>query len=122
MVAPSAPSSHMQITETLVRLYVFLSQSVDRCLDKSTRESFPEKEHQAFLAETRARVMEALVVNPVVKRKVEEECRRVLNLAESYLKARTNKTAIQRQLKAERETLRTKLVALSDLLAVFRAQ
>ena len=122
MAAPSAPSSHIQVTETLVRLYVFLSQSLDRCLDKSTRESFPEKEHQAFLAETRARVMEALTVNPVVKRKVEEECRLVLNLAESYLKARTNKTAIQRQLKAERETLRTKLVALSDLLAVFRAQ
>ena len=121
MAAPSAPASHIQLTETLVRLYVFLAQSLDRCLDRSTRESFPEKDHQAFLAETRARVMEALAVNPVVKRKVEEECSRVLNLAESYLKARTNKTAIQRRLKAERETLRTKLVALSDLLAVFRA-
>jgi hypothetical protein len=122
MAAPSAPSSHIQITETLVRLYVFLSQSLDRCLDKSTRESFPDKEHQAFLTETRSRVMEMLAVNPVVKRKVEEECQRVLKLAVSHLKARTNKTAIQRQLKAERETLRTKLVALSDLLAVFRAQ
>ena len=122
MAAPSAPSSHMQITETLVRLYVFLSQSVDLCLDKSTRESFPEKEYQAFLADTRARVMEALAVNPVVKRKVEEECSRILSLAESYLKARANKTALQRQLKAEREMLKTKLVALSDLLAVFRAQ
>jgi len=121
MAAPSAPASHIQLTETLVRLYVFLAQSLDRCLDRSTRESFPEKDHQAFLAETRARVMVALAVNPVVKRKVEEECSRVLNLAESYLKARTNKTAIQRRLKAERETLRTKLVALSDLLAVFRA-
>jgi hypothetical protein len=122
MATPSAPSSHIQTTETLVRLYVFLSQSLDRCLDKSSRESFPEREHQAFLADTRARVMEALAVNPVVKRKVEEECSRVLSLAQSYLKARTNKTAIQRRLKAEREMLRTKLVALSDLLAVFRAQ
>jgi hypothetical protein len=122
MATPSAPSSHIQTTETLVRLYVFLSQSLDRCLDKSSRESFPEREQQAFLADTRARVMEALVVNPVVKRKVEEECSRVLSLAQSYLKARTNKTAIQRRLKAERETLRTKLIALSDLLAVFRAQ
>jgi hypothetical protein len=122
MATPSAPSSHIQTTETLVRLYVFLSQSLDRCLDKSTRESFPEKEHQAFLADTRARVMEALAVNPVVKRKVEEECSRVLSLAKSYLKAKTNKTVIQRRLKIERETLRTKLMALSDLLAVFRAQ
>jgi hypothetical protein len=121
MAAPSAPSQHIQITETLVRLYVFLSQSLDRCLDKASRASFPEKDHQAFLAETRARVMEALAVNPVVKRKVEEEYSRVLTLAESYVKARTNKTAVQRQLKAEREALRTKLVALSDLLAIFRA-
>jgi hypothetical protein len=60
MAAPSAPSSHIQTNETLVRLYVFLSQSLDRCLDTSTRESFPEKEHQTFLADTRARVMEEL--------------------------------------------------------------
>src|SRR5207247_3773608 len=109
MAAPSAPLTHIQITETLVRLYVFLSQSLDRCLDKATRESFPEKEHQAFLADTRARVMEALVVSPVVKRKVEEECTRILNLAASYMKARANKTVLQPQLNAEREMLKTKL-------------
>jgi hypothetical protein len=114
-------ADHIRITETLVRLYVFLSQSLDRCLDQSTHESFPDKDHQAFLAETRARVMEMLAVNPVVKRKVEEECQRVLKLAGSYLKAKATKAAVRRQIKAEREILRTKLVALSDLLAVFRA-
>jgi hypothetical protein len=60
MAAPSAPSIHIQTTDNRVRLYVFLSQSLDRCLDKSVREAFPEKEHQAFLADTRARVMEEL--------------------------------------------------------------
>jgi hypothetical protein len=60
MAAPSAPSSHTQTTETLVRLYVFLSQSLGCCLDKSARESFPEKEHQASLADTRAGAMEEL--------------------------------------------------------------
>ena len=121
MAAPSAPASHIQLTETLVRLYVFLSQSLDRCLDRSTRESFPEKDHQAFLAETRARLMEALAVNPVVKRKVEEECKRVLALAASYVKNGAGKAALVKKLKAERDILKTKLVALSDLLAVFRA-
>ncbi len=122
MAAQSVSPSHIQITETLVRLYVFLSQSLDRCLDQTTRDSFPEKDHQAFLADTRTRVMEMLAANPVVKRKVEEECQRVLKLTESYLKARADKTAVRRRIKAERETLKTKLVALSDLLAVFRAQ
>src|SRR5207247_10978807 len=118
MAAPSAPSSHIQLTETLVRLYVFLAQSLDRCLDRSTRESFPEKDHQAFLAETRARLMEALAVNPVVKRKAEEECKRVLDLAESYLKAGAGKWALATPLKGARAITSTELVAPSDLLAV----
>jgi hypothetical protein len=121
MAAQSAPGHHVEITETFVRFYVFHAQTLDRCLEKSARESFPEKEHQAFLAGARANVMETLAVNPVVKRKVEEEYGRILKLAASYPKARANKAALRRQIKAERETLRTKLVALSDLLAVFRA-
>ena len=65
MAAQSAASNHNDITETFVRLYVFLAQSLDRCLDKAQRESFPEKEHQAFLADTRNKLMEVLRVNPV---------------------------------------------------------
>ena len=114
-------STHIEMTETLVRLYVFLSQSLDRCLDQATRDSFPEKDHQALLTETRTKVMEALAVNPVVKRKVEEECTRILALAEFYLDGNSNQTGLLAELIAERETLKTKLVALSDLLAVFRA-
>lgn len=114
-------STHIEITETLVRLYVFLSQSLDRCLDRAQRESFPEKDHQAFLSETRSKLMEVLAVNPVVKGKVEHECERTLALAASYLKGGSGKEASREQINAERETLKTKLVALSDLLAVFRA-
>jgi hypothetical protein len=44
-----------------------------------------------------------------------------VKLAASYHKARSRKAVLKKLLKAERETLRTKLVALSDLLAVFRA-
>jgi hypothetical protein len=121
MAAPSASARHIEITETFVRLYVFLAQTLDRCLDQALRESFPETAHQAFLAEARAKVMETLAVNPVVKRKVEEECGRILKLAASYRKARANKAVLRRKIKTERETLKTKLMALSDLLAVFRA-
>src|SRR2546428_9906847 len=113
MAAPSAPASTIQLTETLVRLYVFLSQSLDRCLDRSTRESLPEKDHQAFLADTRAQLMEALAVNPVVKRKVEEECKRVLALAASYGKRGAGKPALVKELKDQREILNAKLVAIT---------
>ena len=122
MSAQAASSNHVEMTESFVRLYVFLAQTLDRCLDQAQRESFPEKEHQAFLAEARAKAMAAVAGNPVVKRKVGAECGRILKLAASYPKARANKTALRRQIKDERDMLKTKLVALSDLLAVFRAQ
>ena len=121
MAAPSAPPNHVEITETFVRLYVFLAQTLDRCLDQAQRESFPEKEHQAFLAEARSTMREFLTVNPVVKGKVEEECSRVLALAESYLKKGSGQKDVFEQIKHERAIMKTKLVALSDLLAVFRA-
>ena len=116
-----SPPSHIETAELMVRLYVFLLQSLDRCLDQAARESFPEKEHQAFLADARSKLVGILVVNPVVKGKVEEECGRVLTLAESYLKGGAGKAAALEQIKHERAILKTKLVALSDLLAVFRA-
>ena len=121
MVAQSDASKYIEITETFVRLYVFLAQSLDRCLDKTQRESFPEKEHQAFLADTRNKLMEVLRVNPVVKGKVEEESHRVLALVSSYLQPSSDKPASLEQIKAERTILQIKLMALSDLLAVFRA-
>ena len=120
MAAQSASSPHLEITETFVRLYVFLAQTLDRCLDQAHRESFPEKEHQAFLTESRNRMRDMLAVNPVVKGKVEEESSRVLALAEAYLK--TPSKDLSGQITCERAILKTKLVALSDLLAVFRAQ
>ena len=121
MSAQSASSPHLEITETFVRLYVFLSQTLDRCLDQGQRESFPENEHQAFLTESRNRMRDMLAVNPVVKGKVDEECSRVLALAESYLKKDADQKDALAQIKCERAILKTKLAALSDLLAVFRA-
>jgi len=121
MTAQSASPQHIVITETFVRLYVFLAQTLDRCLDQSQRESFPEKEHQAFLAEARNRMRDMLAVNPVVKGKVDDECSRVLALAESYLKKGGGQKDVLAQITHERDLLKTKLMALSDLLAVFRA-
>jgi hypothetical protein len=122
MAPHPGPANHIEITETLVRLYVFLAQTLDRCLDQAQRESFPEKDHQAFLSEARNQMREILKVNRVVKDKVEAEYSQVLALAESYLrKSEKPKDALQ-QIKHERDILKIKLAALSDLLAVFRAQ
>ena len=44
MNAQSTAHAHIDITETLVRLYVFLAQNLDRCLNEAVRTSYPEHE------------------------------------------------------------------------------
>ena len=121
MNAPSATHGHVEITETLVRLYVFLAQGLDRCLNDAARQTFPEHELQSHLSTTRAAMMEILSVNQVVKEKVEQECNRVLSLAATCLVDGAGKTVAMEAVKAERAVLKNKTMALSDLLAVFRA-
>jgi hypothetical protein len=121
MSSPSAIPGHVEITETLVRLYVFLSQYLDRCWDEGVRQSFPEHELQAHLTATRTKVSEILSVNRVVKGKVEQECDRVLALGAACLKEGAKNQNRLEEVKAERAALQNKTVALSDLLAVFRS-
>lgn len=121
MSAQSTAPSHIEITETLVRLYVFLAQYLDRCQNEALHQSFPEADLQAHLSATRAKMMAILSVNPVVKGKVEKECDRVLALGASCLKEGAKTTTLLEQVKTERAVLQNKTIALSDLLAVFRA-
>ena len=123
-----ATVGHVEITETLLRLYVFLAQYLDRCLDETIRASFPDTELQAHLAQTRHRIMEILSVNPVVKGKVEQECERILSAGADCLRSGTERSpgeqgrnAHAEAVRAERAILKHKTIALSDLLAVFRA-
>jgi hypothetical protein len=117
VIAPS----HIDTTDRLVRLYVFLAQSIDRCLSEAARISYPESELQSNLALARTAVLDMLSVNRVVKGKIEQECNRVLSLVSACLKDGPEKTAAVNDLKAERIMLKQKTMALSDLLAVFRA-
>lgn len=121
MTAPASTQGFVDITATFVRLYVFLTQYLDRCQDQAARESFPEHELQAHLSATRSSMNEILNVNPVVQAKVERECERILALGGSLLKGGGDRTTILKDNQAERAVLRNKTLALSDLLAVFRA-
>ena len=117
---PQAPG-HIEITETLVRLYVFLTQYLDRCLDEAARKAYPDEELHAHLATTRATMADILAVNPVVKRKVEKECKEVLALGAAVLKGGHERASAMGPMQAQHDILRSKTIALSDLLAVFRA-
>jgi len=75
MFAQTQAPGHIEITETLVRLYVFLTQYLDRCFDEAARKSYPDEELHAHLSTTRAQMADILAVNPVVKSKVERNAR-----------------------------------------------
>ena len=120
MNVQSAIHSHIDITDTLTRLYLFLAQSMDRCLSEAARISYPEAELQSHLSSTEAAVLDMLAVNHVVKAKVEQECNYVRSLIMACLTDGAAKTVALDELKAERAVLKHKTMALSDLLAVFR--
>jgi hypothetical protein len=117
----STANDQIDIAAALVRLYVFLAQYLDRCFDEGARKSYPDAELQKHLVETRHHLMEILSVNPVVKKKLTEECDRILALGASCLKAGHADAKTREQIQGERAVLKHKTVALSDLVAVFRA-
>jgi len=118
-----AVSAHTQVdvAAALVRLYVFLTQYLDRCFDEAARKSYPDAELQAHLNDTRRQLMDILSVNPVVKKKLTEECDRILALGASCLRSGAADAKTKETIHAERAVLKSKTIALSDLVAVYRA-
>jgi hypothetical protein len=121
MLMATSASTQLEIAAALVRLYVFLSQYLDRCVDEVARRNLPDGDLQTHLAQTRRELMEILSVNPVVKRKLADECDRILNLGASCLTASSVTAKTRELIRTEREVLKQKTSALSDLVAVFRA-
>lgn len=111
---------YITITETYLRFFVLLTQYLDRCLDDRIRESLSEKDFQEHLTGTRTAVLDLLATNRIVKQKVEKEYEYIVNLGKDYLEHSTGE-AVRKKLEKERETLRIKMLTLSDLLAVFRS-
>ena len=120
MTEPVTNLPHITMTETVLRFYVFLGQYIDRCLDAEHQRALPEQEFQQHLATTHDQVVELLATNRVVKDKAEVEFQRVTAMCQEYLKDPGNADQ-SRVLHEEREILRVKMLALSDLLAVFRS-
>lgn len=112
--------NYIDIIETLIKLYGSLEQNLDHCLSDIGTGMLEEHESQARLSATRAQIMDMLAVNPVVKEKLEEECRRLLSLASACFSDGPQSTVALKQARAEREVLRCKAAALKDLLDVFQ--
>ena len=110
----------IEITETVLRLYVLLNQYLDRCHDQTAKEAFPESEFQEHLRATREKATELLASNRVVKEKVTAETERILQLGADCVEGASGNNQND-QLTKERDMLRIKTLAISDLLAVFRS-
>ncbi|GJL55077.1 MAG: hypothetical protein NPIRA02_22090 [Nitrospirales bacterium] len=112
---------HIKTTETLLRLYVLLAQYLDRCrAEDGYQSSLSEGEFQKHLVETKHSVLTQLSTNRIVPEKIEQEYDRVMKNAKALTENHTD-SELKTQVDQERETLRIKTLALSDLLAVFRS-
>jgi len=117
----ASAQEQVNLAAAMVRLYVLLTQYLDRCVDESVRSSYPDTEFQSHLVETRRQLLDTVSVNPVVKQKLTEECDRIMALGVSCVKSGPLDKAQRETIHAERARLRNKTLALSDLVAVFRA-
>lgn len=121
MTTHATVSSHIETTDALSRVYLFLAQAMDRGLDEAGRVGGVDSELEANLAGARSAALELLSVNRVVRDKVEAECNRIRSLVEVCLKGGLSQTALVEALRTERGIVKQKAMVLSDLLAVFRA-
>lgn len=121
MTTHATVSSHIDTTDALSRLYLFLTQAMDRGLDEAGRVNVVDSELDANLAGARSAALELLSVNRVVRDKVEAECNRIRSLVEACLKGGASQAALVEALRTERAIVKQKTMVLSDLLAVFRA-
>ena len=121
MTTQATVSSHIETTDALSRLYLFLAQAMDRGLDEAGRANDVDSELDANLAGARSAALELLSVNRVVRDKVEAECNRIRSLVEACLKGGASHMALMEALRTERAIVKQKTMVLSDLLAVFRA-
>lgn len=71
MNAQSAVHSHIDVADALARLYLFMAQSIGRCVNETAAAGCSKTELESHLAETKSTVLDMLSVNQVVKAKVE---------------------------------------------------
>jgi hypothetical protein len=112
--------NHIDIIKTLITLYGSLEQNLGHCLHEIATGMLEEHESQARLSATRAQIMDLLAGNPIIKEKLEEECKRLLSLASACFSDGPQSTVALKQATAEREALRCKAAALKELLEVFQ--
>lgn len=111
----------IDVAAAFVRLYVFLAQYLDRCLNDTAPQNVSDAELRGHLTDTRSQLLEILAVNPVVRNKLAQECDRILALGNDCLKTGTPDAQTRNAILAERAILTNKTIVLSDLVAVFRA-
>lgn len=111
---------HIQITEALIHVYLILTQYLDHIVDERKSPELSDQEIEAQLEEARSTLQTFLAANPVVQAKVGEESARILSEATQVRKEGLSRKNID-MLTSERSLLQTKIVTLTDLIAVFRA-
>ena len=120
MSAQSKDSQLVVVTSLLSHLYLGLTRYLDWIHEGSSKSEKTEEEVKSLIQTTRDGLEKYLSKNPVVQRSVEEECALVFSIVkESTSSGLTPK--LMEKMTTERAKLQTKIVALTDLVALFKA-
>ncbi|GJL61355.1 MAG: hypothetical protein NPIRA04_00090 [Nitrospirales bacterium] len=111
---------HIQITEALIHVYLLLTQYLDHIVDERNSPELSNQDIETQLEKARTTLQTFLAANPVVQAKVGKESDRILSEA-TQVRKEGQSTKNMEKLTSERNLLQTKIVTLTDLVAVFRA-
>lgn len=113
-------SEFVVITESLSHLYLGLTRYLDWIHENPKQSEETAQQTKRLIQTSRDGLETYLSKNPVVQRSVEEECAFVFSIVEQATHGGLTPKLIEK-MTIERAKLQTKIVALTDLVALFKA-
>ncbi len=120
MNAQSADSQLVTVTELLSHLYLGLTRLLDSIHENSEKSKKTREEIKSLIQAAREGLEKYLSKNPVVRRNVEEEHALVSKIVEEAMNSGLTPKVMEK-MTTERAKLQTKIVALTDLIALYKA-
>ena len=113
-------SKLVEVTELLSHLYLGLTRYLDWIHESSEKSQETETEIKSLIQIARGGLEVNLAKNPVVQRSVQDECNLIYAIVEEATKEGITPKLMER-MTTERAKLQTKIVTLTDLVALVKA-
>ncbi len=120
MSAKIPDSQLLTMTELLSHLYLGLTRYLDSIHENSEKSKKTREDIQSLIQTSREGLAQYLSMNPVVQRSVEEEQALVSKIVEEAMNNGLTPKVMEK-MTTERAKFQTKIVALTDLIALYKS-